>query len=339
MAAVDFSQLAPVAIASKDDQALREHLETLQVPTVFKGYYANTPIVLAGLNSFEAVKQELMRHYNRAPILAYRAEREAKGRIFYRDDFKGFNYRSGRTTLDVFFKAFEANIRNDDGYTYYVGSTSVADVFPTLMDEHPGIDSDNVISNLWFGGKARVAAHYDFPLNLAGNLVGRRRFTLFPPEEIWNLYPGPVAFAPGGQEISLVDFEDIDAQKFPKFKHALDSAQTVILEPGDALFIPSMWWHHVESLSEFNVLYNHWWRNSEPAYGRPSNALLSAVMSLRSLPQEQRAAWKDIFDYYVFSDPNIAGQILPSDSKGFLEYPLSREKAIALKKELQARGG
>jgi hypothetical protein len=46
----------------------------------------------------------------------------------------------------------------------------------------------------------------------------------------------------------------------------------VELEPGDALHIPSMWYHHVEGLEPFNMLVNYWWREhaglARPAAGR-----------------------------------------------------------------------
>jgi quercetin dioxygenase-like cupin family protein len=31
------------------------------------------------------------------------------------------------------------------------------------------------------------------------------------------------------------------------------------LSPGDAIFIPMGWFHHVEALERFNVLVNYWW--------------------------------------------------------------------------------
>src|SRR5206468_367295 len=81
-----------------------------------------------------------------------------------------------------------------------------------------------------------------------------RRFTLFPPEQLQNLYVGPLDFNPAGQAISLVDHAAPDLERFPRYAEALQHAQVAELEAGDAIFIPSMWWHAVEALAPFNAL-------------------------------------------------------------------------------------
>ena len=136
--------------------------------------------------------------------------------------------------------------------------------------------------------------------NLACCMVGRRRFTLFPPDQIANLYPGPLEPTPGGQVVSMVDFRAPDFDRFPRFRDALDAAEVAELEPGDVLFYPAMWWHHVEALDPFNVMINYWW-NASPAFmDTPMTTLLHALLSLRDRPEHEKAAWRALFDYYVF---------------------------------------
>ncbi len=77
-------------------------------------------------------------------------------------------------------------------------------------------------------------------------------------------------------------------------------AQVAELEPGDALFIPYMWWHHVESLSAFNVLFNYWWDDQPAWQGSPFEALIHGLLAVRTLPPERRELWRKIFDHYVF---------------------------------------
>lgn len=54
-----------------------------------------------------------------------------------------------------------------------------------------------------------------------------------------------------------------DLDRYPLFARALEEAQEAELLPGDAIFIPRNWWHHVEALEKFNVLVNYWWDATE----------------------------------------------------------------------------
>ena len=128
---------------------------------------------------------------------------------------------------------------------------------------------------------AVVATHSDPLENLACVAAGHRRFTLFPPDQVSNLYPGPLEPTPGGQVVSMVDLHAADLDRFPRFADALAAAQVAELEPGDVLFYPALWWHHVEALAPFNVLVNYWW-NATPAFAdTPMTTLLHALLSLR----------------------------------------------------------
>jgi hypothetical protein len=129
----------------------------------------------------------------------------------------------------------------------------------------------------------------------------------------WNLYIGPLDFNPAGQAISLVDFVAPDYERFPRFREALRHAQVAELGPGDAIFIPSMWWHHVEALTPFNVLVNYWWRQSPDYMDTPTNALMLALLTMRELPAEQRRAWQEIFRHYIFeADDQTAAHMPPA---------------------------
>jgi hypothetical protein len=181
-----------------------------------------------------------------------------------------------------------------------------------MLSEHPGLAS------VWLGNRTTATCHYDDTHNIAVCAVGRRRFTLFPPGQTANLYPGPLEPTPGGQVISMVDMAAPDLARYPRFAEALDSAQVAELEPGDVLAYPAMWWHHVEALAGFNVLVNFWW-NAVPGYvDTPQVTLLHALLSLRSRPAGEKAAWKALFDYYVFGDPDAARAHLPEPIHGAL---------------------
>ncbi|CAG0883921.1 unnamed protein product [Darwinula stevensoni] len=101
-------------------------------------------------------------------------------------------------------------------------------------------------SNLLFIGMEGnlTPAHYDEQENLFCQVEGRKRCILFPPDQFSCLYPYPV-YHPHDRQ-SQVDLERIDYVRFPKARD-LHGYEAIIC-PGDILFIPKYWWHHIESL-------------------------------------------------------------------------------------------
>ena len=158
-----------------------------------------------------------------------------------------------------------------------------------------------------------VAAHFDLHDNIACVVHGRRRFTLFPPEQIANLYIGPTLNAPGGVPISIVDLNKPDLEKYPRFQDALDAALYADLEPGDAIFIPTPWWHAVESKDPLNMLINYWWSAQVQPLVAANKSLMHSMLSIGNLPIEQRRAWKDFFDYLVFRQELDPTEHLPAE--------------------------
>ncbi|WP_428819231.1 cupin-like domain-containing protein [Microbulbifer sp. MCCC 1A16149] len=317
------------------DNAL-EALAGITEPLVLRGYCAGFPAVAAAKESPQKMAEYLLDQYSGHPVNGCYGAAETGGRVFYNEDLSGFNFETRRVELGELLDDILTGAGAQRAAMRYMPSSEVSYWFPRFSAANDaGVASVSPIGSLWLGNKVRIAAHYDFPNNLACNIAGKRRFTLLPPEQIGNLYPGPLEFAPGGQEISLVDFYNPDFERFPRFREALACAQVAELEAGDALYIPGMWWHHVESLDTLNVLYTHWWRDSAPYLGRPTNALLHAMLGLRDLPPHQRKAWRALFDYYVFeADAESAEHIEPA-ARGIQEQPLSLEKAMQLRAKLQ----
>ena len=307
-----------------------------QVPLVLKGIASEWPVVKAALRSDDAVGEYLRRFYNQTPVAVSVGTANTNGRIFYDDDLTGFNFEMKRSQLDDFLDEL-SRLRNDENPpVHYVGSTAIDYILPGLRD-----DNDLNLSHLepsvriWLGNQTRVAAHYDIPDNIACVVAGRRRFTLFPPEQLENLYVGPVDFTPAGQAISMVDLHRPDFDKFPRFREALEHAQVADLEPGDAIFIPGMWWHHVEGLDQFNVLINYWWRNTPAYMGTPLDVLNHAFLNIRDLPTSKRAVWRDIFEHYIFAPDDDVTAHIPEDKRGVLApidaHTARRLRALLLK--------
>ena len=131
----------------------------------------------------------------------------------------------------------------------------------------------------------------------------------------------------------MVDFSSPDLERFPRFAEALDNAQVAELEPGDAVFVPSLWWHHVEGLAPFNVLVNYWWRDAPSYLGQPEDALFHAILALRDLPGADKARWRALFDHYVFTNGADVTQHLPPEARGILA-PLDAETAGQIRAKL-----
>lgn len=314
--------------------AIPEEVLSSAEPILLKGLVAQWPIVLAGKQSIRAAADYIQGFDRDTPLTAYEASPDINGRIFYNDEFTGFNFERTRQTLSqVLEKLFK--VENEKrAPSYYVGSTMIDHWLPGFRAENDiDLGERDHLMNIWLGNRSRIAAHYDFPNNIACSVVGRRRFTLFPPDQAENLYVGPLEFTPSGQPISLVDTCNPDLVKFPKYEQAMAACYAVDLEPGDALFIPSMWWHHVESLEAFNVLVNYWWRTTPVYQGSPLNALHHAIMSLRDLPVEQRRVWKELFEHYVFNEDEHAFDYIPEHARGLLSG-VDEATALALRAQL-----
>jgi hypothetical protein len=238
--------------------------------------------------------------------------------------------------LAQFLDTILAHLGDPAPPSFYAGSTDLDIYLPGFREEndlaldHSDFSAQPPLASIWIGNRTTAAAHHDMSNNLACCMVGRRRFTLFPPEQIANLYPGPLEPTPGGQAVSVVDFSAPDFARHPRFRDALAAAQGAVLEPGDAVFMPSLWWHHVEGLDAFNVLVNYWWSSAPATVPAPMHALYHALWSIRDRPEREKRAWRAIFDYYVFGPAAHAGEHLPEAARDVLG-PLDETRARQLR--------
>ncbi len=307
-------------------------------PVLMRGLVSHWPMVQAALRS-DTDFCDYLRHFGGSTRVGlWRGAPGIAGRFFYNTDFSGFNYQREIGLFGGLLDELLANVDNPQPQALYLGSTELDGSFPGLRHENDlhGLDRLDPLVSLWLGNRIRVAAHFDVPDNIACVVSGRRRFTLFPPEQVGNLYIGPLDLTPAGQPISLVDVRNPDLARFPRFAQALEHAQTVDLMPGDALFIPSQWWHAVEALEPVSALVNFWWRQSPAYMDTPLNTLMLALMTLRDLPPAQRHAWKAMFAHYVFEADGHTASHIPAGARGVLD-PMTQDRARQLRTVLLNR--
>jgi hypothetical protein len=96
---------------------------------------------------------------------------------------------------------------------------------------------------MFFGSKnIKVRVHQDMDMSnvLLTQFYGRKRVVLVAPEYSDLMYRLPL------NTHSLIDIDNIDEHKYPGL-HFVEASEC-ILEPGDALFMPSGYWHYITYL-------------------------------------------------------------------------------------------
>ncbi len=312
---------APIAEFSDVDAAsFRRDIATRYEPAILRGAVRHWPIVsqspaavMAGLAALDSGRD----------VDAIMTPPEAHGRIFYSADMSGFNFLRNRLPVTQVLQQLARYASFDSPPAVAVQSALIADCLPGFLADHalPLLPAA-IAPRIWIGNRVVTPTHFDESSNIACVAAGRRRFTLFPPGQIANLYIGPIDFAPTGTPISLVDLDAPDFERFPNFRTALASAQSAELEPGDAIYIPALWWHHVQSLDAFNVLVNYWWKGDldAPASRDDSmrDVLLHALLAMKSLSPQLRQAWGDVFAHYTFAAGDQTDAHIPAEKRGLL---------------------
>ncbi|RZJ09016.1 MAG: cupin-like domain-containing protein [Rubrivivax sp.] len=283
-----------------DEPSLRQRLEQCAAPVLLKGLVAHWPAVKAGRREPLAICDYLRRFDHGVEVFATKTRAAARGVMGYNDSLTDFAFVKARMTLAEFMAHLQAYLPTDDAPAIAAQCAKVSEVIPGFVDDNPLQTLPDTVPNFWLGNALTVPVHHDHPHNLACVVAGRRRFTLFAPAQVGNLYIGPLEHTPSGAPISVVHPKSPDFERYPRYRDALASAQVAEMEPGDALYIPPLWFHQVEALEKVNLLVNYWWPVAGDAeLPSPANTLMQAIKVLNALPPTQREAWAAMFDHYV----------------------------------------
>lgn len=298
-----FDQLQPAKeIAGTSPQILSDDVLNGGHPLVLRDAFRDWPVVQAALGSDEAAVAYLNRFYNGRPVSTIIAPASEEGRFFYREDSKRLNFEGSPGVLSNVLEGLLGQRSSDRPLGVAIQALLAMEYLPGFERENSNpFVPDRTPARLWIGNKVTVAPHFDVAHNLACVAAGRRRFILFPPEQTANIYPGPMDITPANVPISMVSLDDPDFERFPRYREALDAAVVADLGPGDAIYIPYLWWHGVQSLGGFNVLVNYWWNREEVSARYPYAAFLQLTYALyRDMPAKHRDAWRALYDHYVF---------------------------------------
>ncbi|WP_339616552.1 cupin-like domain-containing protein [uncultured Gilvimarinus sp.] len=285
-----------------------------QRPVVIRDFAKCWPVVNAAKQSSLAFANYLCQFYSGGKARIFVAPPNANKRFYYSDDMAGVNYIAGEERVDLFLGRLLELIDREVYPAISMQNALPSSLLPGFTDQNCSDFFKGVEPRLWIGNEGIVSAHYDGADNMACVVAGRRRFILFPPEQTANLYPGSLNYTPAGAPTSLVNLDAPDYDRYPRFKTALANAYCAELEPGDAIFIPLLWWHHVESLAKVNALMNCWWNASSLKGETPPSPLDSlniALLAMRNLNQKQRNAWRSMFDHYVFKQVEDPAAYIP----------------------------
>jgi hypothetical protein len=284
-----------------DQRLFEAEIVAARRPAVLRGLVADWPLVRKGRES-AAAAVDYLQVLNAGTQVEYLAgEPQIKGRFSYNGNMTGENFTRVRAKFADVLRLMLASADRAEPPALSIQALSIPKHLPELeIHNSLGLPPAGTRPTIWIGNTSTVAAHYDCKDNIACVAAGRRRFVLFPPEQLANLYVGPLHSTPQGVPISLVDIAHPDLARFPKFELAYAAAQTAELEPGDALYIPYMWWHGVQSLAPFNILVNYWWNGLPRSDGPPYTSLMHAILAIATLPAEQRNIWRAHFEHFVF---------------------------------------
>jgi hypothetical protein len=298
-------------------------------PLVIRGLVADWEAVRLARRSPRALADYLKTLDSGLEVETMEADASIRGRFFYADDPHQFNFEKRKRPLGDALDKMLQQVDAAEPEAVYAGSIPIQRHLPAFAEANRAPYRLPVLApRIWIGGAARVQTHFDPVFNLACVVAGRRRFVVFPPGQLSNLYLGPFELTPAGAAISMASLEAPDFERFPRLRTALEAASIAVLEPGDALFLPHYWFHHVTALEAFNAQVNYWWGEETFGVDNPRNSFLAALLGVKDLAGDEKVFWKAMFDHYVFQVNGDPVAHIPQDLQSAFGRlsPLARDR-------------
>ncbi len=158
-----------------------------------------------------------------------------------------------------------------EGRHIYIQQQPISQRLPELFDDvrvPEWIAGGPQEPHFWFGSRSVSPLHFDQAHNFFVQVYGEKEFTIFSPSDTKNLYPPPLG--DDNFHMSQVRLDALDLTKHPRFRLATPMRFT--MKPGEMLFLPAYWWHHVHSPGTA-ISVNFWWSPSPVDHVASQNSL------------------------------------------------------------------
>jgi hypothetical protein len=203
------------------------------------------------------------------------------------------HFLSTKTTRNMPLRQYiELATRRDDG-VLYAAEQPLRKLFPEAAHDLRAVPylsrllcrlSGNS-ELLWIGSRGNASGlHFDELHNFNVQVVGRKRWVIFPKAQ------QPLLYVPSTlrrSHFSPIDYEQPDHERFPRYQQATPIEFEV--QPGETLFLPGGWVHHVRTL-EFSINVNLWWLTRRQALAHAAAALRRSLGRLLQLLPSRAAA-------------------------------------------------
>lgn len=301
-----------------DPEAFRREIAEPGVPLVVRGLVGDWPVINAARESPDALRAYFAGFATKTPAEVFVGAPAIEGRYDYAGEFDGFNFERIESDLIAAFDRILASAAQPGSPTVYAGSLEARIYLPGFAEANPmPAVPASVGPRVWLGNASSISCHNDTFDNIACVVAGRRSFTLYPPDAIGDLYVGPIDNTMAGRAVSMAAGSPGDP-RYPRFAAAAGRATIAHLGPGDALYLPKLWWHQVEATESFNLLVNYWWDAFSTGPDAPTTTMMLAMIAIADRPPGERKAWQAMFDHYVFRPDGHPLAHVPPDKRGIL---------------------
>ena len=212
---------------------------------LFEEYYTqNKPVVITGMLDNWPAMTKWTPQYLKSKFGHLEVEVQAKRGEDPEYEINSVAHKS-RMNFGDYIDMVHSGVETNEYYITANNTGHNATVLKELWEDTDGLpeylkQDPNNPGFFWYGPKGIVTPlHHDLTNNFMAQVLGRKRIMLIPPTRLPFVYNHFHCYSP-------VDIDNIDYSRFPAFRNV--HPKEVILAPGEILFLPVGYWHHVSGM-------------------------------------------------------------------------------------------